>query len=208
MKITVFGATGRVGSEFLRLACDAGHVMSALVRDPSRLDPDCDVRAVVGDARDAEPVRDAIGGADAVVSSIGVNDISQPFTTQSDAMRTIVDAMEALGVRRIAVVGGGGILDHPDGGLRQEQPGFPATFRHVSDEHHRVWKILEGSSLDWVIAACPDIVDEPATGEWLEERDRRPEGGQRRIPIGDVAAFLLREVERPHYIRTRVGLAT
>ena len=37
MKITVFGATGGVGREVVRQALDAGHEVTAVVRDPARL---------------------------------------------------------------------------------------------------------------------------------------------------------------------------
>ena len=37
MKITVFGATGGVGGHVVRQALDAGHQVTAVVRDPKRL---------------------------------------------------------------------------------------------------------------------------------------------------------------------------
>ncbi|WP_157880486.1 NAD(P)H-binding protein, partial [Streptomyces katrae] len=38
MKITVFGATGGVGREVVRQGLAAGHEVTAVVRDPARLD--------------------------------------------------------------------------------------------------------------------------------------------------------------------------
>ena len=37
MKITVFGPTGGTGQQLLDQACEAGHEITAVVRDPSRL---------------------------------------------------------------------------------------------------------------------------------------------------------------------------
>lgn len=37
MRLTVFGATGAVGQEIVRQASAAGHEVTAVVRDPSRL---------------------------------------------------------------------------------------------------------------------------------------------------------------------------
>ena len=38
MKVTVFGATGRIGGQVVRQALDAGHKATAVVCDPARLD--------------------------------------------------------------------------------------------------------------------------------------------------------------------------
>ena len=37
MKLTVFGATGRIGGHVVQQALDAGHTVTAVVRDPARL---------------------------------------------------------------------------------------------------------------------------------------------------------------------------
>jgi putative NADH-flavin reductase len=37
MKLAIFGATGRVGSELLTQALDAGHELRVLVRNPAKL---------------------------------------------------------------------------------------------------------------------------------------------------------------------------
>ncbi|MDV6377272.1 NAD(P)H-binding protein [Sporosarcina sp. GW1-11] len=39
MKIVIFGATGRTGSEILRSALNNGHEVKALVRTPKKCEP-------------------------------------------------------------------------------------------------------------------------------------------------------------------------
>ena len=51
MKITVFGATGGIGGEVVRQALDAGHKVTAVVRDAARFDlthPALEVATVAG----------------------------------------------------------------------------------------------------------------------------------------------------------------
>lgn len=74
MKITVFGATGRIGAAAVQQALDAGHQVTAVVRDPARLGvdhhPSLEV-VTIRDLTDAKVVREALKGRDAVISGIG-----------------------------------------------------------------------------------------------------------------------------------------
>jgi nucleoside-diphosphate-sugar epimerase len=78
MKVLVTGGTGFVGSHTVKAIADAGHELRLLVRSPGRLAPALeplgvrDVEHVVGDATDAEAVRRAIDGCDAVVHAAAI----------------------------------------------------------------------------------------------------------------------------------------
>ncbi len=71
--ITVFGANGKVGGSFIRLAAGAGYALRAFVRTPEKFDnPDpAHIKVVRGDATDAHDVARAIEGADIVASFLG-----------------------------------------------------------------------------------------------------------------------------------------
>jgi nucleoside-diphosphate-sugar epimerase len=71
--IVVFGANGKVGSAFVRLAAQAGYPLRAFVRTPEKFDnPDAKhIELVRGDATNADDVRQAIDGADVVASFLG-----------------------------------------------------------------------------------------------------------------------------------------
>jgi dihydroflavonol-4-reductase len=78
MKVLVTGGTGFVGSHSVKAILDAGDDPRLLVRSPRRLAPALEplgvrgVECVVGDATDAEPVRRAIDGCDAVVHAAAI----------------------------------------------------------------------------------------------------------------------------------------
>jgi dihydroflavonol-4-reductase len=78
MKVLVTGGTGFVGSHSVKAMLDAGHDLRLLVRSPRRLAPALEplgvrgVEHVVGDATDAESVRRAMDGCDAVVHAAAV----------------------------------------------------------------------------------------------------------------------------------------
>ena len=72
MKMTVFGATGRVGEHVVRQALAAGHTVTAVVRDPARFDvshPALEVATVPG-LTDPEVLRAALEGSDAAIGHI------------------------------------------------------------------------------------------------------------------------------------------
>lgn len=204
MRLALFGSTGRVGTRVLEYALADGHSVRALARDASRLAARAGLTVIQGDVHDLETVRDVITGCDAVISTLGGAGIEDPGTAQSQGVRNIVQAMSELGVQRVLGVAGGGILDSPAGGLRHDQPSFPAVFKKVSARHKEAWHALRDSSLEWTMIATGDIVPGERTGLYRTLEDQLPEGG-RKISVEDVADFLLKSLYNRLHIKKRVG---
>lgn len=204
MLLALFGATGRVGTRVLEYALEDGHTVRAFVRDATKLTPRDGLEIIQGDVLDASAVARAITGADAVISTLGGAGVDDPGNAQSQGMRNIVAGMTAHGVKRVLGVAGGGILDAPDGGLRHDQPGFPAVFKKVSNKHKEAWLAMRDSDVDWTMVATGDIVPGERTGVYRTLEDLLPDGG-RKISVEDVADFLLRELSEGKHLRKRVG---
>jgi putative NADH-flavin reductase len=204
MHIAVFGGTGRVGGRFIEYALADGHTVKALARDASKLAPRPGLEVVQGDVLDATTVASVIAGADAVVSGLGGAGVEDPGEAQSQGMRNIVAGMQQHGVRRVLGVAGGGILNSTEGGLRHDQPTFPAVFKKVSSRHKEAWHAMRDSNLDWTMIATGDIVPGERTGVYRTLEEYLPEGG-RRISVEDVADFLLRSLRDGLHIQKRVG---
>jgi uncharacterized protein YbjT (DUF2867 family) len=74
MNITVFGASGGIGSQVVALAADRGHQVRAIYRSaPAEAPPDPTEILVGPDIFDAGFVARAIDGADVVVAAVGPN---------------------------------------------------------------------------------------------------------------------------------------
>ncbi len=73
MNVTVFGATGGVGTHVVDALRSNGHAVTACVRNASKVPSSWgdDVRVVVGEFSDAAAVGRAVAGADAVVGALG-----------------------------------------------------------------------------------------------------------------------------------------
>lgn len=204
MLIALFGATGRVGRRVLEYALADGHTVRALVRDPGKLAPREGLEIIQGDVLDAESVVRTVAGTDAVLSGLGGAGVQEPGEAQSQGMRNIVAAMQRHGVRRVLGVAGGGILDSPNGGLRHDQPTFPAIFKGVSARHKEAWIAMRDSGLDWTMIATGDIVPGERTGVYRTLEDFLPEKGNR-ISVEDVADFLVTELTARKHVQKRVG---
>ena len=208
--LAILGATGRTGRRLVADALAAGHAVRALARRPEALAELAHPRLTViaGDACDVGAVSHAIGEADAVLSALGGGTTAAPGSARSDGIRHAAAALVARGTpgARLIAVAGGGILDAPEGGLRQARPTFPAVFRLVSAEHRRAWEAVRDGPLAWTMVCTGDIVPGERTGRYRALADLMPEGG-RRISVEDLAGFVLDELAAGRFVRRRVGLA-
>jgi len=117
--ILVLGATGRTGEHVVNYALSEGHSVTALVRDPAKLDSREGLTVVEGTPESQDDISVAIQGADAVISALGnVRTSDMPWAKPvsprhflSDATRRTVKAMTSNGVRRIVIVSALGVGD-------------------------------------------------------------------------------------------------
>lgn len=206
MRIAIFGGSGRVGRRLLEYATRSGHTVQALVRDPSRVRGGTGIRPLEGDVTDPQAVFGAVEGAEAVLSALGGAGLAQPGTAISAGLQNIAAAMRHHGVNRVLAVAGSGILDAPGGGIRADDPEFPAIYQPITREHRGTWEALRASGLNWTLVCCPDLLDGELTGRCRVSADRLPEGGSS-ISVEDVADFMVKQLDRSAFVRRRVGLA-
>jgi len=117
MRVLVTGATGYIGGRLVPHLLDAGHSVRVLARTPQKLDdvPWHDrVDVVQGDLQDADAVRTAVDGVEAVYYLAHAMGADGDFEeAERVAAQTMADAAKAAGVRRFVYLGG----LHPDGEL-------------------------------------------------------------------------------------------
>jgi putative NADH-flavin reductase len=206
LRLTLFGATGRVGRRLLEYATRDGHTVRALVRDPGRLPAGLGGQLVTGDVTDPDAVLAALEGSEAVLSALGGAGLANPGTILSEGMHTITAGMQRQGLRRVLAVAGSGVLDDPRGGLRAEAADFPAIYAAITREHLGTWEALKASQLEWTLVCCPDLVDGEPTRRYRVTGDTLPEGGTS-ISVEDTALFMLQQLNLTPYVRRRAGIA-
>lgn len=121
MQAAVFGATGKAVALVLQGLIGREWARWALVRRKARIAEAAGLTAREGDARPSASATGAVTGADAVFCCQGMADVTQPATGFPDSVKTILDAMQACGERRILAIASAGVLDDPSGGYRNQE---------------------------------------------------------------------------------------
>jgi uncharacterized protein YbjT (DUF2867 family) len=211
MKITVFGATGGIGGHVVRQALDAGHKVTAVVRDPARFDvshPALEVATVPG-LTDPEVLRPVLEASDAAISGVGPRG-RKDGPVSSSATRGILRAMEASGVRRFVAVSAVPVGPVPKGesfvNCRILLPFISAFARDVYVDLAEMEDEIRRSTTEWTIVRPPKLTNKPLSGKY-----RTIVGGN--VPRGytisraDVAHLMLRVLEQPETIKQVIGIA-
>jgi putative NADH-flavin reductase len=168
----------------------------AFVRDPSRLGVAHERLTVVeGDVKDPAKVREAVDGADAVLSALG-HTKSSAKDVQTVGTKNIVAAMRESGVQRLVSLTGAGVSDPKD-----EPKLFDKAIttllkllqKDVLEDAEGHARVIEDSRLDWVIVRGPMLTEGERKGEYRVGYVGKNSGP--RISRADVADFMLRQTE-------------
>ncbi len=201
MKIVIFGASGGTGLEIVRQALDAGHDVTAFVRNPARVSiQHPKLRLVTGDVTDSAAVERAVSGQDAVLSALGPTRPPVPGMMEN-AAKNIVAAMQKAGVRRLISTTGAGVRDPQD---------QPRLVDHIikglltllageilKDSAANV-AVLRASGLDWTVVRYPHLTNGPHTGKYRVGYIGRDSGSQ--LSRANGADFVLKELAEARYI--------
>ncbi|WP_369391320.1 NAD(P)-dependent oxidoreductase [Streptomyces sp. CG1] len=209
MNLTVFGATGGIGREIVRQALGAGHRVTAVVRDPARLDVTGDALEVFrADLTDPEELRAAVRSRDAVLSGLGARS-RKDAGVATRLTRTVLRAMEAEGVRRLLLVSAAPVGPAPegDGPLDRAMRGVvSAVLKDVYTDLRGMEAELARSSTDWTSVRPPRLQNKPLTGRYRTVVGGFPRKG-RFIARADVAHAMLAMIDDEGTVKQGVGVA-
>lgn len=210
MIVTVFGATGQVGLRVVNMGLAKGFHVRAFGRNiENMIDEDLrnkNFEAIKGYVFDEKEVRNAVKGADAVISALG-GAFDGTDKTRSLGMKNIVKQMEAAGTKRIIAIGGMGVLKDDEYEFMLKNPDYPQQYLAVGNEHLQAYQYLNNSNLSWTFLCPPNIIDADATGEFITAADYPPQPNKYKINAGDLALFMLNEITDNNYLKQRVGIS-
>jgi uncharacterized protein YbjT (DUF2867 family) len=211
MNITIFGASGAIGSQFIEFATERGHAIRAVYRTTPSVSPRGQVEILVNpDIFDPSFVRQAIRGADVVVTTLGPNfaqhhnaltKMISPRDLHQRLARTLVRAMQDAGAPTKVIAVSTGSMGPADATMALGPRlafGFFRTFiarnlRLVGKDLSAMEQELAGSGLDWHAVRPIKLTDGPLTQQ-VQASDRF---SMKPISRADVAWYLLTLAEDP-----------
>jgi putative NADH-flavin reductase len=167
MNLVVFGASGGTGRELVVQGIDAGHRITAFVRNAASLPMrDDKLRIIEGDVQDAKAVETAVHGQQAVLSALGATGRIRVCTI---GMAGIIRAMNDTGVRRLCALSSFGASESRDKGLYSLI--LWAWIKERMEDKEGMEALIRKSNLDWTIIRAPALNNRKKTGRYRLKED-------------------------------------
>ncbi|MEU6356552.1 NAD(P)H-binding protein [Streptomyces sp. NPDC047072] len=211
MHVTVFGASGAIGSLVVQQLLDDGHDVTALVRTPAKFTLFHDhLTVVTGQLSDCDAVEKAIRGADAVISALGPSlKRSTKGSQVTDGTRTIVRVMEKQQVTRFIGLATPSLAD-PQDKPHWKHKVLPVAaglmFPNALAELKGMTEAVTDSGLDYTIARITNPTDKPATGRIRAGFLGHDKVGSA-MSRADIAAFLVSQLTDRRYRRAMPAIS-
>jgi len=211
MKVVVYGARGKAGSEIAKELLRRGHEVLAVTRTPGGA-PEGAV-ATIDDASDPKKIAEVVKGADAVVNAV------QPPPDNTDELIAmndrLVEGIKRAGGKnggpRLLVVGGAASLyiTGPDGKrVTLLESGFlPDQWVPIATSHGKLLeKLRANDEIDWTYFSPAGFFEVgPRTGKFRIGNDDLivGENGKSEISYADYAIAAVDELEKPQFRSAR-----
>jgi uncharacterized protein len=208
MKIALIGATGFVGTEILKEAVSRGDSVTALVRNPAKVEKRAGVTAIEADALNTTDLAAKLKGHDVVISAYNPG-WSEPDiqAIHIKASKSITAATKQAGVSRLIVIGGAGSLYNEKGGQFVDGDGFPAEYKQGALGARQALNDLRAETeLDWSFVSPPFALAPGArTGKYRLGKDHPvfDAEGKSAISVSDLAVAIADEAEKPKHSKQR-----
>jgi putative NADH-flavin reductase len=211
IKLLVLGASGGVGRHLVRLACDQGHVVTALVRRADGIDARAHI--VIDDVLRPGCFDEHVRGHEAVLSALGIkrtnpvnpwSALASPPDFSSRTAGMLVNAMRRHGLVRVIAVSAAGVADSA-ARMNLLMKFFVATsnvgvgYRDLG----AMERVFADSGLDWCCPRPTRLTNGPLTRR-VRIADSFPMTAG--ISRADVAWWMLEQAGQP--IRERTPIIT
>ncbi|BDZ49189.1 NADH-flavin reductase [Frondihabitans sucicola] len=199
MRVLVLGATGGTGRHVLEQAISAGHEVTALVRDPTKLGTIEGIRSLTGDATNTVDVRAALDGQQAVLNALGSRSLTHPVEAASTAI--LVPEAEKVGIERLIVCSAFGVGETRDGANASQRAFFSTMLGRVYSAKEVADAAVRASNLDWTLVYPTRLTNTPPTGRILAVESF---AGVGRVSRADVARFMVEQLDSAAWSRQTV----
>lgn len=196
LKVAIIGATGGTGKAVVENALAAGYEVVAVARRPDALkiqNNKLEIRR--GDIFEPNSIYDALSGADAIVSAIGIGRAKEPTRFFSEGITNIIAAMKKAQTRRLICVGASGYIDSPAHPLWMRlmmEKVVRKLLYHSYEDMRRMEEIVKDSDLDWTIVRPPRLTNGRRMGFYRVQKGVVIGGAK--ISRADVADYIVKNL--------------
>ena len=209
-EVLLIGATGFVGSAILNELLNRGHKVTAVVRDPAKLEGKAGVTAVKEDVANVDAIAALAKGKDAVISAYNPGWTNPDIATLiTENYPRILNAAKQSGVGRLLIVGGAGTLFCAPGLRVVDSGAIPEEImggvRPLGDFYLNT--LMNENDIDWVFFSPAGAFDENGqrTGEFRLGKDDLvvDAEGNSHISVQDYAVAMVNELEQEKHHKER-----
>lgn len=201
-KLLVLGATGGTGRQIVSQALDAGHQVTAFVRNPDKMALQHErLRLAAGDVTaGGSALNDAVRGQDAVISALGRGNSLKAGGLMQRAVPAIITAMRANHVQRLIFESAMGVGD-----TSRDAPLIARMFhrlllRDLFADKRAAEELIKRSDLQWTIVHPTTLTNGPLIGTY-RSGEHLPMRGFPTISRADTSHFILRQVVDDEFVR-------
>lgn len=206
MKLAIIGGTGKTGKALIKQGLDAGHTITAMVRNPNKLKishPLLDV--VVGNVLNKEDLIQAFKGKDAVLSALGHKRFFLKTTILSRGTDNILKAMEINSIDRFICITSMGINDNKYKlGVYYTLFVIPVIIFFYFKDKAKQEKLIIKSNSDWTIVRPGQLTNGRLKNSYKHGSNLGSYLFTKMISRASVAHFMLQQLNSMSYSRKLV----
>ena len=207
--IVVIGANGGTGLHLVKMALQRGHEVTAIVRDPKKLQIHHPKLTVIkGDILQPETLLGSFANKDVVISAIGTSSTAAT-TLYSCGSENVLMSMRETGVTRAFFVSAAGLDVNPSFNFLMRMATkhiLQRILRNMYDDLERMEAIVKRSTLDWTIMRPPRLTSSELTGRYRFSVNSYLHQGMV-VSRADLAHFILENIHNTNIYQSTVEVA-
>ena len=211
MKILLFGATGGTGNQVLLQALEQGHIVTAIVRNPSKLKIQSDnLKVEQGDVLNISSIEDAFANQDAVICCLGAP-ANKAGVLRSEGTKNIIKVMGKANINRFICQTSLGFDDSIDvlkcTSFLFKNIIVPFVLKATFKEHHVQEDVIKQSCLNWTIVRPGNLTNGIKTEQYKYGFPYNDPTLKVKISRADVADCMLKQLTSTQYLQKAIGIS-
>jgi putative NADH-flavin reductase len=208
MQLAIIGGTGKTGRALIEQGLEAGHSITALVRNPKKLKiTHPRLKVVTGNVLDVETLNMAFQGKDAVLSALGHKQFFIKTSILSRGTENMIKAMEVNNIKRFICITSMGINDSRFKlGLYYTLFVIPVILFFYFRDKAKQEKLIMNSGLDWTLVRPGQLTNGKKRTRYRVGEKLGSYILTLMISRADVAHFMLEQLTSSAYLKKAVSI--